>query len=111
MTDFMCFGCMENKGYDHVCPHCGYINGSGELPFSLKEDKILKGRFIVGKVLKKGRNYITYLGYDYAFLQKILIVEYFPENEALRDSKYTSENTISMETERKNTWQIQSKRR
>jgi beta-lactam-binding protein with PASTA domain len=94
MTDFMCFGCMENKGYDHVCPHCGYINGSGELPFSLKEDKILKGRFIVGKVLKKGRNYITYLGYDYAFLQKILIVEYFPENEALRDSKYTSEVTV-----------------
>lgn len=90
MSDFLCYGCMKDKGYEHVCPSCGYINATNELPYSLKEQKVLKGRFLVGKVLKTGREYITYLGYDQSLLVPVYIVEYYPEKQAERDARYTT---------------------
>lgn len=94
MSDFLCYGCMKDKGYEQVCPYCGYINATNELPFSLREQRILKGRFLVGKMLKTGREYITYLGYDQSLLQSVLILEYFPEKQVERDARYTTNVTV-----------------
>lgn len=94
MSEFLCFGCMKNKGYEQVCPHCGYINGTKELPFSLKEGTVLSGRFVIGNVLKTGREFITYLGFDQSFLQTVLVVEYYPEKQVQRDARYTAKVTM-----------------
>ena len=81
-----CFGCMEQiSGYP--CPHCGYGPGSETSTYALQPGMILKGRYLVGKVLGQGGFGITYIGIDLQLQRKLAIKEYFPSTYACRKDK------------------------
>ena len=78
-----CFGCMEQIR-SYPCPHCGYRPDPESLPYALQPGTILKGRYLVGKVLGQGGFGITYVGMDLQLQRKIAIKEYYPANFAFR---------------------------
>ena len=97
----LCMNCMREKGESEKCPHCGYIENSNDGQFTayLKENTLLKDRFVIGRVLGQGGFGITYIGYDTFLSQKIAIKEYYPADIAQRVpgkttvSPYTSDGS------------------
>lgn len=82
----ICLGCMKEKGESPVCSHCGYDERSlPASPLFLKPGVILKGQYLVGKVLGSGGFGITYLGYDINLGLKLAIKEYFPTGLVTRE--------------------------
>ena len=90
---FRCMGCMEE--FDdglNTCPHCGYKRGTPPRDaYDLPPETILNGRYIVGRKLAKqesqkaGEKY-TYLGFDCANNQKIVLREFFPSDAIIRNT-------------------------
>ncbi|MCP4353238.1 MAG: protein kinase [Desulfobacterales bacterium] len=75
----ICMGCMEKKGYEATCKHCGYNESEAEKPpLYLKPGTILADQYIVGKVLGHGGFGITYIGFDKNLHRKVAIKEYYP---------------------------------
>ena len=81
-----CFGCMEQIS-SYPCPKCGYRPGTGSLSYALQPGTILKGRYLVGKVLGQGGFGITYIGIDLQLQRKVAIKEYFPSSCACRKDR------------------------
>ena len=74
-----CFGCMELKGEEPVCPHCGYDTRSGAASgHHLPPGTILQEKYLIGKVLGQGGFGITYLAFNQVLDLKLAIKEYFP---------------------------------
>ena len=92
----ICYGCMEEKGEEQICPHCGY-KGKNQEPFILKPGTILKERYILGKQLGNGGFGITYIGWDSYLKRKIAVKEYYPRNCATRNEDNTKINIYSGE--------------
>ncbi len=62
-----------------VCPHCGYIEGTGpKEAYHLAPGAVLQNKYIVGKAIGYGGFGVTYIGYDYVLNHKIAIKEYLP---------------------------------
>ena len=70
-----CMGCMEEFQEDfHFCPNCGYEDGAPpKEAYHLKPGSMLKGRYIVGRVLGFGGFGVTYIGYDTVLNHKVAI--------------------------------------
>lgn len=80
MSDWnLCYGCMESKSADKICPHCGYQEGSTVLAAHLKPGTMLRERYLVGKAHSQNGEGITYMAYDCNIGCKVLIREYMPE--------------------------------
>ena len=64
-----CLGCMREFGEEFdVCPHCGYIVGTGAASKNyLEPGTVLQSRYTLGKVLGQGGFGITYIGWDIAW--------------------------------------------
>ncbi len=60
------------------CPHCGYEQAAEPFPFGVRPGTILRGRYLVGRVLGQGGFGITYVGYDLTLELKVAVKEYFP---------------------------------
>lgn len=76
--------------YEDCCPHCGYIhgatqNGESELPGG----SILRGRYIIGTVIRARDTDVFYNGWDALFERRVIIQEYFP--------RYCAARSINME--------------
>ncbi len=90
---FRCMGCMEEFDDSlNTCPHCGYKRGTPPRDaYDLPPETILNGRYIVGRKLAKqesqkaGEKY-TYLGFDCANNQKIVLREFFPSDAIIRNT-------------------------
>ena len=68
-----------------VCPHCGYVVGSGaEEAVHIEPGTLLHDRYIIGKVLGFGGFGVTYLGWDGRLEQKVAIKEYLPSEFSTR---------------------------
>lgn len=81
-----CLGCMESiTGYP--CPHCGYSSSGSGTAYTLRPGTILKGKYLVGKVLGQGGFGITYIGMDLALERKVAIKEFYPANCVGRESR------------------------
>ncbi|TCL59235.1 parallel beta-helix repeat protein [Hydrogenispora ethanolica] len=80
-ADRFCLGCMtENSGTD-VCPHCGWKKTAvPESALFLRPGTVLKGRYLIGRVLGYGGFGITYLAYDLDLHMKLAIKEYLPHH-------------------------------
>lgn len=73
-----CYGCME-PCEAYPCGRCGYDPEQAEhQEFVLRPGTILKGQYLVGRVLGQGGFGITYIGWDLALERKVAIKEYFP---------------------------------
>ena len=81
----VCYGCFREKPDDApVCPHCGF-GREEEQPFlALPMGTVLRGRYLVGRVLGVGGFGITYLGYDLVLEIRVAVKEYMPSGLATR---------------------------
>ena len=79
-----CFGCMEHIE-SYPCPHCGYAPGSVSA-YALRPGTILRGKYLVGKVLGQGGFGITYIGLDLSLQHKVAIKEFYPANCVSRET-------------------------
>lgn len=80
----LCPGCLIEHLHRDVCPFCGWKHGSNEIPYRLPIYTILKGRYLIGKILGLGGFGITYLVLDLTLNTRMAIKEYFPHNVAAR---------------------------
>lgn len=92
----LCYGCfMPLKGYENVCPHCGYhINAKPSSEQILKPGTVLNQKYTIGKTLGEGGFGITYLAWDNNMQTKIAIKEFFPANLVARDTDSESNTKI-----------------
>lgn len=84
MQTYRCANCMsETTAYP--CSHCGY-NGSNDhlMDYALMPGSILKGKYLIGRVLGQGGFGITYIGFDLALERKVAIKEFFPAGSVSR---------------------------
>lgn len=93
MKERRCVNCMElMQDNETVCPHCGFDPQRAEQsPFGIKWNTILRGRYLVGRILGQGGFGITYVGYDIALDVKVAIKEYFPMGFTTRNSTMSNE--------------------
>ncbi|WP_077210537.1 protein kinase domain-containing protein [Bacillus dakarensis] len=88
--DHLCLGCMEDKGAESVCPHCGWVTGTGPAaPQHLPPGTILQEKYLLGRVLGHGGFGITYLAWDLNLDTKLAIKEYMPRDFATRSPDQT----------------------
>lgn len=98
----LCMGCMrEFKEKQSVCPVCGFHSGAYQRPMNaLPLYEILKGRYLVGRVIGIGGFGITYIGWDFYQSKKVCIKEYFPRSIAVRNPDavtYTEQISVSVQ--------------
>lgn len=80
-----CFGCMEERRAESLCPICGYHEGSDDdASLHLIPGTVLNDTYLIGRVLGQGGFGITYLGWDLNLNIKLAVKEYFPQQYATR---------------------------
>ena len=94
----LCPGCMrevENKEQMAECPHCGYpLQNPQSAPHQLQPFTILKGKYLIGRVIGEGGFGITYLGYDLTLEITVAIKEFYPNGFVTREANVTPKLTI-----------------
>jgi serine/threonine protein kinase len=96
--DHLCFGCMKDKGFESMCPHCGWeVDSPIEAPQHLPPGTILQEKYLLGRVLGHGGFGITYLAYDINLDTKLAIKEYMPRDFATRATEQTIVSVFSGE--------------
>ena len=99
-TEGLCLGCMNDNGGEKICPICGFDSSKENPDDCLPLATIIQNRYIIGKVLEKDGEGITYIGWDNSRMAKIKVKEYFPENFAIRNP----DKTVSISTDGKYTF-------
>ena len=82
----LCMGCMQEKGEDPVCPHCGYEEGTPHFASYLPPHSMVDDRYLVGRVLSYNGESVIYIGYDTMNDRRVDIREYFPDTLAGRNA-------------------------
>lgn len=86
----ICENCFEETECG-PCAHCGYDPAeSAKDPTLLAPGTVLLEKYIIGKVLGKGGFGVTYLTYDKAAENKVVVKEYFPYGIARRSADNTT---------------------
>ncbi len=88
-TEGLCLGCMSDNGGERVCPICGHDNNSLNPNDCLPVKSVVQNRYLIGKVLERDGEGITYIGWDNSKSAKIKIKEYFPIGFAHRNPDKT----------------------
>lgn len=86
-----CLGCMGSyEDSLHACPHCGYVEGTmTREEYQLRPGIVLKGHYLLGKVLGYGGFGTTYLAWDEIMHRTVAIKEYLPTVFATRGTERT----------------------
>lgn len=72
---------MEVKGDAHICPYCGYREGTPTpVPNYLPPGTVLAGKYLVGRGLGHGGFGNTYIAHDLVLGIKLAIKEYLPQD-------------------------------
>lgn len=86
--DRVCPGCireLSKEAFESTyCPYCGFAKSGEDRTNALPVNTILNGKYILGKILARTEEEITYLAYDLNLEIKIQISEYFPVEVAKR---------------------------
>ena len=72
-----CHSCMAKMGNGRFCERCGYDQQTQNAPHQLPAGTVLKGQYLIGKVLGQGGFGITYLGWDTTLDTPVAIKEYY----------------------------------
>ncbi len=85
----------------NVCCKCGYDTDS-DMPeqYALAVGTILKGRYLIGKVIGKGGFGITYLTYDMRLEKTAAVKEYFPKGMAVRGADNISVEVLARQQQK-----------
>ena len=100
MEQKRCYGCLRMKGRETVCPHCGFDERTQNAPHQLPQGTVLRGQYLVGKVLGQGGFGITYLGWDRYLDIPVAIKEYYPTGAVMRKSLRDPSVTLCSGAER-----------
>lgn len=92
MEKLRCYGCM-NLTDQPVCEHCGYSAYTQNAAHQLPTGTVLRGQYLVGRVLGQGGFGITYLGWDLNLDAPVAIKEFYPNNFVTRDHMRTLQVT------------------
>ena len=89
MANIICINCMKDVlDKDGVCPVCGKTDEQIETSLRhLPLRTILRGKYLIGKVIGEGGFGITYLGYDLDLEIRVAIKEFCPREFAGRDAQ------------------------
>ncbi|MEE1036677.1 MAG: BspA family leucine-rich repeat surface protein [Oscillospiraceae bacterium] len=93
MAQRRCYGCM-NLTEQPVCEHCGSSVYAQNASHQLPTGTVLRGQYLVGRVLGQGGFGITYLGWDLNLDNPIAIKEFYPNNYVTRDHGHTLQVTV-----------------
>ncbi len=85
----LCPGCMNEAAGDRICPVCGYDSVSKNDVDCLNVRFVLNERYVIGKMLDRSSEGITYLAFDTAKNEPVNIREYFPLSVSLRNPDKT----------------------
>ena len=88
-TERLCLGCMNDNGGEKICPICGYDSAEGNPADCMSIKFIINGRYLVGKMLNRDGEGITYIGWDNSTDSIVNITEYFPDGFAHRNPDKT----------------------
>ena len=75
----LCMGCMnEYPDSSLSCPKCGRcgVVNTGD---SLKTEVVLSGRYIIGRMLGRGENAVSYIARDNILNNTVVVKEFFPK--------------------------------
>lgn len=81
----LCPGCMKPATGDRICKICGYDSVSKNDPSFLNVRFLLARRYVIGKVLDRSSESVTYLAFDCETNEAVNIKEYFPLDIAVRN--------------------------
>ena len=84
MAQRRCAGCMGITE-EFTCEHCGWPGNRNNEPHQLPVGTVLRGQYMVGRVLGQGGFGITYLGWDAYLEASVAIKEYYPSYMVSRD--------------------------
>lgn len=85
-SDTLCLHCMQDRGANRLCPHCGHDEHRYKNhPLYLKPGTCLKNQYLIGHALGQGGFGITYIGLDQQLQKKIAVKEYLPLALVTRD--------------------------
>jgi len=88
MEQRRCAGCMAvTEG--PICHNCGWPAEKNNEPHQLPVGTVLRGQYMVGRVLGQGGFGITYLGWDAYLEAPVAIKEYYPSYMVSRDHTVT----------------------
>lgn len=74
----ICAYCFGQKGYSHVCPHCGYEEKISATANHLPPRTLLQSRYLIGAVIGIGGFGIVYKAFDLKLNRIIAVKELFP---------------------------------
>ena len=83
----LCYNCFrEIPEQEGACPYCGFDLKENEkmYPGALRAGTVLKGRYLLGRVLGQGGFGITYLAWDESLKARVAVKEYMPGELATR---------------------------
>ena len=89
MEQRRCAGCMAVTEGPR-CHNCGWPAEKNNEPHQLPVGTVLRGQYMVGRVLGQGGFGITYLGWDAYLEAPVAIKEYYPSYMVSRDHTVTS---------------------
>ncbi len=81
----LCLGCFRELNGEDVCPHCGFVRGSGPArSYYLSPGTLLDERYIIGNAINCGGFGIIYKAYDAVLDLVVAIKEFYISNLASR---------------------------
>ena len=87
-TDNLCMHCMHPVGDEEICPHCHFKVNEPQYPPYLPIRAVLvnsTSRYLVGNVIDKNGDGVTYIGWDLTNRVAVKIREFLPDGIAQRD--------------------------
>ena len=79
---------------EEVCPRCGWTKDTNNAPHHLQVGTVLKGQYVVGRVLGQGGFGITYLGWDTVLDTPVAIKEFYHLELVTRDHSQSMTVTV-----------------
>jgi len=77
-TDNLCMNCFQRLTEGSVCQNCGFDNDSVTDMLFLQRKTVLASRYIVGNIVSKESDAVTYIGFDTERRTEVTIREFLP---------------------------------
>ena len=97
----LCMGCMQDRGSNRICPHCGFDNSEKQQAPFLPYGTVLMNRYIVGAGIDNNGECTRYLCYDKQTDEVLIVCEFLPIGLFSRNE---GETNVKVNYENRNTY-------